>query len=293
MPLAVLPVEWAAFAHANFATCYLSATGQPDLRQFLQAHPGDYRVLNLASPNNGFRLGAGDLWGNNPGVLRRYAELIAATQGADFHRPGQAIDFHSLPEVYAMLRLRYAFVQAADGLRAVETAPPMARVQLVSEYAVAGDPAERLAALCDERFDPRRKVLLEMPPDPLPQAPSSPGRVRVVNSTPDALTVEADVSAPTILLNTDLYSRGWRARALPGSDQQDYELLPADHVLRAVPLRVGHHLLRLEYHPPGFVAGLMVSGLAWAGWIGLAAWRGRRSARGPERSQESRRGPAL
>jgi uncharacterized membrane protein YfhO len=58
--------------------------------------------------------------------------------------------------------------------------------------------------------------------------------------------------------------------------QLQYEVLPADWSLRAVPLAVGKHKLRVEYVPAGFVPGKWVSLVSWAAFIFLAAsWFGR------------------
>ena len=45
--------------------------------------------------------------------------------------------------------------------------------------------------------------------------------------------------------------------------------MPADYALRATPLAAGHHLIRFEYVPTGLWAGIAISALAWAGWLGL------------------------
>ena len=65
-----------------------------------------------------------------------------------------------------------------------------------------------------------------------------------------------------LLLVTDAYSRYWRAVPMPGSSQDEYHLMPADYTLMAVPLAAGHHQLRIEYAPPGWLIGR---------WISLAA----------------------
>ena len=62
-----------------------------------------------------------------------------------------------------------------------------------------------------------------------------------------------------LLLVTDSYSRYWQAVPLPGSSQSHYQVLPADYTLIGVPLDAGHHLIRLEYAPPGWVIGRWIS----------------------------------
>src|SRR6202043_3228269 len=97
----------------------------PDsLRQFVAEHPGDYRVLNLSRPNNGFLLGASNLGGNNPAVLRRYAEFITFFQGADPDQATQKLSISKVHPRYSMLRLRYIFVPSADGYHIIESPYP-------------------------------------------------------------------------------------------------------------------------------------------------------------------------
>ena len=64
------------------------------------------------------------------------------------------------------------------------------------------------------------------------EAPTAePGNVRLVNSSTDELTIEAEVKSPSILLITDTYAKGWRARALPGSSQASYHVMPGKLLL--------------------------------------------------------------
>jgi hypothetical protein len=286
IPLIVLPVELIVFAHANFATTHLDTAVPPKLREFVAAHPGDYRVLNLLYPNNGFLLGAPDLWGNDPAVLKRYAEFMAFTQGENPEQASQYVTFTGIPPLYAMLRCKYAFVPSANGAMVKEIPAPMAHVQLVADYRVRPGRDAIFAALSQPDFDPRRTVLLEREPDPRPTRSDNPGTVRIIAASTDVLTLEADVTAPALLLITDLYSRDWQARPLAGSVQNDYQVLPANYVLRAVPLSAGHHLLRVEYVPRGFMAGIVVSSVAWLLWLGIACWRYRASRQMSGRSTD-------
>ena len=83
----------------------------------------------------------------------------------------------------------------------------------------------------------------------------------------DFLEVEADLPAPSILLVTDAWARGWRAAPLQGSSQDSYELLPANYALRGLALAAGKHRLRLEYAPTALYAGALISALAWTAWL--------------------------
>jgi len=71
------------------------------------------------------------------------------------------------------------------------------------------------------------------------------------------------------LLITDNYSRGWQVRSLKPGAQKEYEILPANYTLMAIPLAAGEHLLRVAYRPLPFVIGAWVSAIAWLGFGGL------------------------
>jgi uncharacterized membrane protein YfhO len=86
------------------------------------------------------------------------------------------------------------------------------------------------------------------------------------------LTIEADTNKPTLLLITDLYDHNWHVEALPDSTQQSYHLMPADYILRAVPLAAGHHHLQILYAPTAFPIGIGISVAAWTLWISLLIW---------------------
>jgi hypothetical protein len=276
--LGVALVELFFFAHGSLARFDLSAAMPAQVAKHIAEHPGDYRILNVTNPNSAMSIGAFDIWGYDPGVPRRYGEFMAFTQGVSAEEATQYIRFSGMHRLYAMLRCRFAFVPNRSGeLQIVEAGDAMDRLELIQEYRVLTERAEIFAAMSDASFDPRRQVLLEQEPVPRPVSTSQQGNARIIDASTDHLTVEADLPAPAILLITDSYSKGWRARALPGSSQRDYQLLAANYCLRAVPLGAGHHRIRIEYVPAGFVVGKWISLFALATFsiAGLAALRQR------------------
>ena len=122
-----------------------------------------------------------------------------------------------------------------------------------------------------ESFDPREIVVLEGPPRPPPSPAARPGEIRLLDESTDHMTLEVDAPDAAILLITDSYASGWRARALPGSVQSDYWLQPANYTLRAVPLAAGRHRLVVEYAPTAFRAGKWVSSLSALVFLGAVA----------------------
>jgi hypothetical protein len=247
-----------------------------DVDRFLLEHPGDYRVYNELRGNSAMLSGAHDIWGYDPLVPARYAELMAHLAHLERRGPSDFINaLPSLHPAHRMLRLKYAFVGPSGRLTTYgppQVPEPMPHVALLGAYTVATDAQDVLRQVATPGWDPTRTVVLESEPRPRPEPHPSPGSARVVESSTDALTIEADLVAPAILLVTDAYSTYWRARALEGSSQSDYAVLPADYVLRAVPLGAGHHRIRMEYSPPYFRLGVWLSVAALA-VLALAAGR--------------------
>jgi hypothetical protein len=260
------------FAHAARPTFDSSIIVNSEEKSFLKEHPGDYRIINPLNPNTAMSLRVPDIWGYDPNVVRRYAEFITWTQGGDPNAATLYVKFTHFDPLYAMLRLRYVFGQHANQLEMEDSPiPAMPRVQIISNYRLLQNRDAIFDALRSETFDPTREVILESKPEPEPVPGGGPGTAKIVASSTDWLTLEADLGQAAILLITDVYTPSWRAVALPGSAQTNYQLLPANYVLRAVPLAAGHHRLRVEYVPRGFVIGKWISIVASVLFVGAVA----------------------
>ncbi len=247
------------FAKATRTTFDLSATHSPKLKAFLDQRPGDYRIFYERQPNIAMWLGKEDVWGYAPLTLKRYAEFMAFTQGQSPEGVTQYIDFSRFHPLHAMLRWRYAFVAGKDEDRVLTAKTVLPRLELVQEYRVISGRDEILQAMASPSFDPEQQVILETEPKPAPMLSAEKGTATLVDSSAGQLTIEADLPHPAILLITDAYSNGWQARPLKGSVQQVYKVLPANYVLRAIPLTQGHHRIYLEYAPPGVREGMWIS----------------------------------
>jgi hypothetical protein len=277
--IAILAVaEVFVFARLDRDTFPAALTRHADVRDFLARSPGDYRILNTISHNAAITLGARDVGGYQPGAARmRYAEFMAFTQGLD---PDSADDYIRISKphaLYAMLGLRYVFFEKDGDSRYREMDDYMPRLQLVRDYKVIGG-RDRIFSAMSEGFDPRRQVILESRPAIAPAKTGAEGKARIVDSSTDHLTVEADLPAPAILVVSEVYAGGWRAEPAAGSSQKHYEIMRANYVLRAVPLAAGHHRFRMAYRPLGFVVGKWISIASAAAYLALLLWWCRRRA---------------
>jgi hypothetical protein len=252
-------VEVFVFARSTRTTFDLSATRSPKLKAFLEQRPGDYRIFYERQPNIAVWLGKQDVWGYGPLTLKRYTEFMAFTQGQDPEGVTQYINFSRFHPLHAILRWRYAFVAGKDEDHVLTAKTVLPRLELVQAYRVISGRDEILHAMGSPSFDPEQEVILETEPRPAPTPSAKKGIVTLVDSSAGRLTIVADLPHPAILLITDAYSNGWRARPLKGSEQHVYDILPANYALLAIPLSQGRHSILLEYIPTGFREGMWIS----------------------------------
>ena len=255
--------EMFILAHGARATFDSATIVNRDEKHFLEEHVGDYRIMNVANPNSAMLIGAQDMWGYEATVVRRCAQFMTWSQGGDPDQAMSYVKFVRYDPLFAMLRLRYAVGQRGNELEIGDAPEPaMSHLHLVSSYRVLPDRNAIFDALRSTTFDPAREVILESEPEPKPLRGESTGTARIVAASTDTLEIEADVEQPCILLITDAFTPSWRAIALPGSVQTNYKLLPANYILRAVPLLAGHHHLRVEYARDALTIGKWISILA-------------------------------
>jgi hypothetical protein len=267
-----------AFARVNRETFDMAKLFIPAVARSLDLSPGDYRIMNPINPNTAMVSREYDIWGEDPGVTRRYAEFVTWTEGKDPDKATQYVKFERFDNLLSMLRLRYAAI-AVDVQMVMFAAgsPPLQRLELVGAHRVVQGRDAIFRTMASGRFDPRREVILEAEPAPAPLPAADPGAARIVREGTDFMEIEAELSSPSVLLVTDAWTPSWRALSLAGSAQTRYEVMPANYVLRGIPLSAGKHRLRLEYAPRGYRLGWWISASAWLAWLSgwLVLWRGR------------------
>ena len=241
-------------------------------RETISSLPGDFRIFNMLSENGAMMEGLFDIWGDDPGILRRYASFLSFTENFDPNATLQKKNFSH--RFFSLLRLRYIISQenGQPQLRTL-TEPVLPRLLLVRDFQVLNDCDSILRLLASPEFDPNRTVVLESLPQPLPQPSNNQSTVKIIDESTDYLTIEADIDSPAILLVTDSYHPNWGIRALPDSCQSKYDLLPADYVFRAVPLDKGVHRFRMEYRPKVFIVGMWISIVSLTAYIALCLQR--------------------
>ncbi len=240
------------------------------LRTFRATHQGDYRILG-DSPYRAMSANAFDVDGADPMLSERYADFLGVAFGVE---PEDFVwrNMITTPRMLGMLRCRY--VVQPDGAGGLRYDPSelreLARAFFVTRWTLLPDSRSRLDALQYGRFDPTTTAILEAPPDPAPDPSADStrlGSVRVIDESTDSMEIDADLASPAILVLTDNYASGWRATGIGSSPQTAYDVLPADHTLRAIPLTTGRHRIYLEYRPRSFRIGVVVSVLSLIAYL--------------------------
>lgn len=244
---------------------------------------GTGRIMEVGIASNApLGLRGYSVWGYDPVVLDRYSTFMGRSQGVG---PLDLDNVRGRPPSRDHRHLRMLRLTGLVGHGATRwsadaewTADPLPRLLFVSGYRVEKEREAILDLLDSDAFDPLELVVLEAPPDVEPSGFPPNGSATIFSESTDHLDIEAELDAPAILIVTDAYSAGWRAKALPGSVQSVYVVRPANLVLRAIALERGRHRIRLEYVPPHNRLGQLASGLGIATYgVGVVAWIGARA----------------
>ena len=264
--VAVAMLELVVFARRYVATTDARPPLPEPWQKLLTSSPGDYRVVLPAErwANWGMLYDFQNLYGyDSSSITSRFAELLAFSQGRDPDSGNQYVKFTQYPRYFDMLRTRFVLLPDVNKPY-IELPGPLPHAVLVSNYHVGNNRDEILARLADPSFDARRLVLLESEPAITPEPAGGRGTVSVTTVSTDELHIDVDVPAPTILVVTDNYSRFWRAAPRSPGPQATYDVLPANWILRAIPLQAGKHQIRMHYEPRGVRLGFITTGITLA-----------------------------
>jgi hypothetical protein len=259
-------LELTLFARGNVALTDACPQFPEPWEKLLRDNPGDYRVLlpDARWANWGIVHGFENIYGYDPSsITRRMAEFLAFSQGDDPDRAEQYFRFHTFPPQLKLLRCRYVLISKKENPY-IDMGDPLPRALLVSSYVVGSSRDDVLSRTADPLFDSRATVVLESQPSPRPEPGGGRASVSTTVVSTEELHIDVDVPTPTILLVTDNYSRFWRATPRAPGPQASYEVMPANWVLRAIPLQAGRHQIRLRYEPHGVTVGFAVTGAALA-----------------------------
>jgi hypothetical protein len=226
-------------------------------------------VITGGRQNMPMQLGIEAIGGYDPALRQRWENVVGGLLNSEVHS-GNLAARRFLPSLrWPMFRLA-TLLPPNEG---IPISPPMARLNLIDNYSVVNSADESLQAIRNSAFDPYKTAVLERQPN-IKSNPDtsvdSAGTTEVAVLSTDQLEIKATLTRPAVLLITDAYSRGWRAKPIGSSQQSTYEIIPANHALMAIPLSQGSHHFLLEYWPKALTLGLLISSLATLVYVGAA-----------------------
>jgi hypothetical protein len=280
----LLDFGWSYNTRSPRAFAYPST---PALR-FVQRDPGKFRVMSLAPfflDNSLAPFGIEDAGGYASFFPRRYAEYVFLSQSeggelpaefprwCSFHGIGSPlldvlnVKYVLMPKLAQVPERHFRLVYEGEA-QVYENLQVFPRAFFVPRAQVIPDHDRRLRTLRTfSRADFRRTVIVEedvSPADPAPASEGEPGiLVRIARYEPDAVELRVAGAGAGFVVLSDNYHPDWRAWV----DGRPTEILRANHIMRAVPVGPGSHVVTMRFRASREIAGLLVSNL---GWLALA-----------------------
>lgn len=266
----------------------INVTYKKQLRNFIDEHPGDQRFLKI--PVNNWaqslppELSAGDINGFESFRLQRYDEFINYTLHRKLDAVPDLLSSNHYHPLYRLLRCSYVFIDKRKKNRKAytqvfEKSGALPHLLLVNQWKIIPQKDDVLKTIGSNDFDPMYQVTLETEPHfyhVAAPAPSSIPKVTLLRFSSQWLDIKATTNKKCILLVTDTYAKDWKVFPYKDSSQQQYDVMPADFIVRGIPLSPGTHHFRLQYAPDAFYRGRIISLtalilylLAWCGLVGI------------------------
>jgi hypothetical protein len=177
-------------------------------------------------------------------------------------------------------------------LKILAAESPAPRAALVHAIERIDDELEAYARMESASFDIARVALVEgdaVAPKTASPREGDAEEVSITTYEPNRVALDVLAASPGLVVLSDAYEPGWTA-TLDGAPAL---LVPANRIMRAVPVAPGEHQLIMTYWPPGLTAGTWLTACGSLALLGMAiAPRWRRRARctppGPPRGTSTR-----
>lgn len=186
------------------------------------------------------------------------------------HTPGPFVFQAANPFPFKVLNVRYGHgVDPATGAPTPivnEAAGP--RAWFVSDYEVIDDDAT-IERMLDDNFDPLQTVLLTEPPsdESTPGDGDADSAVEITAYSPQRIALRVHAATDGFLVLSEMDYPGWQATV----DGKPADILRADYLLRAIPLKAGaYDDIEFRYAPASFTKGWIISLLSAGALIAIA-----------------------
>lgn len=222
-------------------------------------------VRKVGLPNTAMLDGIQSASNFDPLVPARYSQWMGSLANLD---PGRRDVLLGLMDVGLV-----ADRKTSGDLPAYSAVPGAARARVVYQARWVRTPSEALDQLMLGEVDPQTTVVFEGPHEVTPVASRGTSSVSwAANPNPNGAVLNVSSSTAGWLVISQIYYPGWRATI----DGIPVPLLRADYLFAGLALPAGEHVVKLEYRPVSFYAGLVLCLLGLVG-LGLVTRWSRRS----------------
>jgi uncharacterized membrane protein YfhO len=235
-----------------------------------------YRVMvcqefqrGLIPPNMLTHYRIQDIAGLDSLFIKRYSEFLAIIEGTI---PGKLTVNLSkynpqLSKLLDLLNVKYIITTSQKSIQSknlqlaynkeikiYENKKVLPRAFVVSKFKVIPGEDRIIAGLKNPNFDPRNQIILEKEIG-LQLSPTTGSVAKVVDYSPERITIEANMTGNGFLVLSENYYPGWKAIV----DGKRAEILRTNYILRSVYLTKGKHKVMFVYKPSSFMIGLGMS----------------------------------
>ena len=218
--------------------------------------PGE-RVFNLQNPFNEARTSYyhESIGGYHGAKLRRYQDIISHNLNNELSGIISSLqagkrDFSNFP-VTNMLNARY--FMAGNSKNAVLRNPNALGTGWIVGRTIAVNSADDEIAQLNN-FDPSKEAIIDQTKFNLPSINTKVnGSVQLISKTPNELIYSANLTGGDglAIFSEVYYPKGWHAFV----DGEEIDILRANYILRAVPLKAGNHEVKFLFEPTSYSLG--------------------------------------
>jgi hypothetical protein len=296
LPGACIAVSFASLAMVSKdALPTMRSFNYPNVQPISTLQRSNERIValgdHLLRPNTNVVYGISDIRTHNVLFPPKFLRFNAAA-GATVDMFNQVFDSADSP-LLDLASVRYVLsldrLHESGQLRLVEKTDQPAylyertsalpRQYLLHNVVTVQSDEDALRYMLSRGFNPRREAVLEknVTLERLPAgAHSESGTISQLKVLPDAVRSVVDVSAPCLLVSTDVFYPGWLAEI----DGKRAEILRANYLFRAVVIPAGHHTVLFRYAPASFQMGISLAAgcmLVILALAGVLWWQRRRA----------------
>ncbi len=138
----------------------------------------------------------------------------------------------------------------------IEFTGALPRAKLFTQWLSTTNDAEVLSLLTNSAFKPHDAVIVSATLPPSSGPTTNAGEVKFLSYEPKHIRLEANATAPSVLLLNDKHSPNWQVTV----DGQLGTLLRCNYLMRGVQVPAGKHVVEFRYQPS--ITGLYVTGAA-------------------------------